>query len=168
VNNIITRNALHDARITFLASQPWTHALTLVYNDWPISDQRIRHDLRGLYARIDRALFGTRFHRLKLEQRSRFVAVAEGRSHHPHVHSMWEIKSARRSAEFMGMFHAGLWSRFAPAGSFELVPITDVKGWVAYSLKDFHERDEWISSDEFLPVEALGRSPGLTAGDAEL
>jgi hypothetical protein len=145
-------NALRDAQISFLASHPWSHALTLSYNDWPVSDRRIRCDLRALHARIDRQLLGTRFHLLKPEQRSRFIAVVEGKDYHPHVHIMLQIKPPNRSAEFAAMLHAGLWKRFAPAGSYELSLITDAHGWAAYCLKNFDERDEWISSFEFLPA----------------
>ena len=150
-NQTISPTPLHDARIAFLAAQSWTHALTLSYNDWPIPFGRIRHDLRALHARIDRAYLGTRFHLLPREQRSRFVAMVEGIGHHPHIHLMLWIRPGPGWFTFARMLEGGLWQQIAPAGSYRLNLMTDARGWAGYCLKEFGASDEWISSEDFLP-----------------
>ncbi|MFC7544358.1 hypothetical protein ACFQU2_39865 [Siccirubricoccus deserti] len=71
--------ALWRARVEMLGQERWSFALTLAYNDWPISRDRMRRDLRALHCIVDRNLFGTRFHRLPASERTRFVAFVEGK-----------------------------------------------------------------------------------------
>ena len=148
---VIDPARLWKERVEFFASGQWTHALHLSYNDWPVRRDRIRRDLRALHARVDRALFGTRFHKKSAAERTRFVAFVEGEDrHHPHVHSVWWVPR-QHLLRFAGLFCDGLWSKFAYRGSHEMTLIHPDRGCWSYSTKRFTAEHEWIWSDEFLP-----------------
>lgn len=149
----IDPRALRSARQHFIATHYCTHALTLVWNAWPVTLTQIRSDLRHLHACVDRALYGARFHRRPAHERSDFIAVVEGVDHHPHVHTAWNVLDSRWNT-FSGLFERrAIWNQIAPAGSHDLVPINDAAGWAGYAVKALHHAggdDAVILSREFL------------------
>ncbi|GGC55885.1 hypothetical protein GCM10011504_37810 [Siccirubricoccus deserti] len=148
--------ALWRARVEMLGQERWSFALTLAYNDWPISRDRMRRDLRALHCIVDRNLFGTRFHRLPASERTRFVAFVEGEDHHPHLHAGWRVPGGRRLMDFVRLWKVDhIWSRIAPRGSFEIRIPEPGRGWWSYCTKHTTADSEWISSDEFLPADAF-------------
>lgn len=148
--------ALWEARVQWLAQQQWTHAVTLSYNDWPISRARMRANLRDLHGYVDRRLLGTRFHKLPPARRSRFVAFVEAEGHHPHLHCGWFVPTGRRVMELARLFrHENVWARFAPAGTFELRIIEQGRGWWSYATKHVTAEDDWFFSEDFLPPRVL-------------
>lgn len=148
---------LHHARRQFLADLFPTYALTLAFNDWPISHDRIRTVLRHLHAAVDRRLFGTRYNQLPHQERTSFAAVIELFDAHPHLHTAWKV-CTDRAEQFEELF-AGrkppLWTHFAPAGTAVLKVITDAQGWTSYLSKHLPGSDSaglLIFSSEHLPT----------------
>lgn len=109
-----------------------TVALTLTYNDIAISLDRIRADLRAVHGRLDRRLYGTRFHLRPPGQRTRWWAVVEQLRDYPHIHTGWSLRTDQE-AVLSAMLDDGLWRRFAPGGTWNLQPYRT--GWASYAAK---------------------------------
>lgn len=146
----INATRLHLERLDWLADQRWTHAVTLSYNDWPITAARIRRDLRALYCAVERRLFGTRFHLRPTTARTRFVFLVEGMQHHPHLHGGWWVPGGQRIVDFAWTIRE-VWPRLAPAGTRKLRWMGDRRGWWSYCMKSAAPGSDWIISNEFLP-----------------
>lgn len=67
-----------------LERRPSTVAVTLRYNLWPVTMDRVRRDMRTLHAHIDRAIYGRRFH--KSRRRTPGWYVTEKMDCSPHLH----------------------------------------------------------------------------------
>lgn len=118
-----------------------TVAVTLVYNDVGISVDRIRADLRTVHGRLDRRLYGPRYHLRAASQRSRWWAVAEMIADYPHVHVGWTLHGDQ-VATLSAMLDAGLWRRCAPGGTWDVQPYRP--GWAGYAVKALTTSDHVI------------------------
>jgi hypothetical protein len=127
-----------------LERQPSTVALTLVYNDPSIPLDRIRRDLRAVHARLDRRLYGCRFHLRPAAQRTRYWATVELLDDYPHVHVGWLLPDG--GAVLRDMLDAGLWTMCAPAGTYDVQRYRH--GWATYAVKCLTTTDHVIDSHE--------------------
>ena len=98
----------------------WQCALTLVYNEWPVSMDRIKHDLRGIHRIVDHTLLGRRFHLRPPQARSWMWAVVEKTDTYAHVHAGWKLPDPHGINELRRMLDGGLWLTFAPNGGYDL------------------------------------------------
>lgn len=91
------------------------------------------------------------------DRRTAFILIPEHLNTNTHAHGLIRV-AADRLAEFEDMFRAPrslFWSRLAPAGTHDVQPIYDERGWAHYCLKLAHADTEWITSDEHLPEHAV-------------
>jgi hypothetical protein len=123
-------------------------ALSLTYNEWPISVDRIRRDLRGLHARVDRQLLGRRFHLRPPLQRSQVWAVIEKIDSYPHMHCGWGLPHASSMGDLFHLFEGGIWSTMAPRGGYDIHEYRH--GWGTYATKNLSDTLYIIDSAEFL------------------
>ena len=136
---------IRTAHAEFLASQPCDAALTLVWNEWPITFDRIKRNLRGLHSFIDRRLLGQRFH--KKPNRSQMWAVVELLDQYPHVHAGWKLPEPFGFDDLQHIMATDVWLTFAPRGSHDIQPHR--KGWAGYATKALQDSSQIIVSDEF-------------------
>jgi hypothetical protein len=125
---------------------------------WPVGSlPRIRHFFRLLHAKVDRRLFGTRFHALPAHRRSLAIAFPACVNIHPHLHALWRVGADRRAA-FEALFPeergASPLKTILAGVSYRLTPATDLAGWAEYCTKPQHGAawDDMIISNDFLPM----------------
>ncbi len=152
-----------DAWRDVLNGEPTQFALTLTYNIPDISPDRIRHDIRGFHARLDRHLLGPRFYKKASLKRTRLWGVIEMTTHYP-------VGDEKRKRRVMGLYyphiHLGIqlpdgfdeshlldakkiWLHFAPHGDYDLRAYYE--GWAGYATKALPDTSFVLMSREFLP-----------------
>jgi hypothetical protein len=133
---------------TLEAQAQWQCALTLVYNEWPVSMDRIKRDLRVFHRIVDQKLLGRRFHLRQAHERSQMWAVVEKSDTYAHIHAGWKLPSPHDASELEAMLAGGLWLTFAPNGEYN---IQEYKfGWAGYATKSLQDTADIIDSAEFL------------------
>ena len=126
----------------------WQSALTLVYNEWPVSMDRIKQDLRGLHRMVDQQLLGRRFHLRTIHERSQMWAVVEKSDTYAHVHAAWKLPPPHDISKLEAMLAGGLWLTFAPRGEYD---IQEYKfGWAGYATKSLQDTADIIDSADFI------------------
>jgi hypothetical protein len=133
---------------TLEAQAKWQCALTLVYNEWPVSMDRIKQDLRGLHRMVDRQLLGRRFHLRPMHERSQMWAVVEKSDTYAHVHAAWKLPPPHGISELKRMLDGGLWLTFAPNGGYDCQEYKS--GWSGYATKSLQDTTDIIDSADFL------------------
>lgn len=137
-----------------IRDQRFSHALTLSWNA-DVALPVAREHLRLLHAKVDRKLFGVRFHEKPMAERSSAIFVLEGIGSHLHAHSLWRVRFAHmlRFNKLFSGNRGGLWNRIASSGSYELAFADDPLVFAGYALKGQHPRSddrEIIWSHEFV------------------
>lgn len=141
-------SAQRDAVAATLERLPATLAVTLRYNDWPISLDRIRRDIRTLHAHLDRRLYGRRFH--LSPNRTAGWWVIEKIDCSPHLHGGIDL-TMDQQAIFRDMldFKCG-WERIAGVKAEH-----DVRHycntWAKYSTKSLTDMAYVITAADFWP-----------------
>jgi hypothetical protein len=135
------------AHADFLERQGSHAALTLTYNEDNVSRERIKRDLQGLHAHIDRHLLGRRFNKRPALERSQVWAVIEKIETRPHFHCGWKLPSPHEIAVLERLFLGGLWLTFAPIGEYHIKPYKS--GWAGYATKALTDSMDIIESGEF-------------------
>lgn len=100
-----------------------------------ISLERVHADLDRLHGRVDRKLFGSRFHKLPDDQRTAFVGFVEHLTNNTHVHLAWHAP-VERADEFTSVVTEA-WLATGPAATIDVKPIRD-SGWGRYISKYQH------------------------------
>lgn len=141
-------SAQRDAVAETLARQPMSLAVTLRYNDWPISLDKIRRDIRTLHAHLDRRLYGRRFHLSR--ERSFGWWVIEKIDFSPHLHGAIDLTTAQQAIFVDMLDHKCGWERIAG-----LKAEHDVRHycdtWAKYATKSLTDMAYVIMSADFLP-----------------
>jgi hypothetical protein len=135
----------HAAMLERLASDV---ALTLVYNDTPISRERIRRDLKSLRNKVDRILLGGRYYKRQPHERSQFWAVVELLDEYPHVHIGWRLPPSYGIDDLAKILAGGLWLTFAHRGEYNIQEYR--YGWAAYATKALTNSHSIVESADFL------------------
>jgi hypothetical protein len=126
----------------------WQAALTLVYNEWPVSADRIKQDLRILHRMVDQQLLGRRFHLRPIHERSQMWAVIEKSDTYAHVHAAWKLPAPYDISRLEAMLAGGLWLTFAHKGEYNIQQYRF--GWAGYATKSLQDTIDIIDSADFL------------------
>lgn len=138
--------AHRDAIALVLDRRPATLAVTLRYNDWPISLDRIRRDISKLHVHLDRRLYGRRFH--LSSRRTSAWWIAEKMDCSPHLHGAMNL-TPDHAACFADMLSEGLWKRIAGMRA-EHDTRLYVSGWSKYATKIMTDMGHLILSEDAL------------------
>ena len=126
------------------------------------SDHALRRHLRLLSARVDGALFGSRFDKKPLRDRTNFFGFPSGTQ--PgcmfHVHMVWCVPESRWET-FENLFADGApaspWRTLVAYGTHKLKRIHDLDGWINYCTRQSSWQD-MIISQELVPTKQWGSS----------
>lgn len=144
----MTPAEMRAALAATLESQPHSVAVTLRYNDWPISPDRLRRDLRCLHGRLDRQIYGPRYHLSKTRTAGWFVLEKPDCS--PHWHGGLDL-APEHAALFTSMLDGGLWKTIAGQNADHNIK-TYWPGWAGYAIKSLRDTSRLILCDDFIPV----------------
>ncbi|KQQ09562.1 hypothetical protein ASF56_24930 [Methylobacterium sp. Leaf122] len=95
--------------------------------------EQVHRDMDWLHRETDRKLFGTRFNKLPLQERSSFVGSIENQNSNVHVHLAWTVPDARVD-EFTEIV-TDAWLAKTRFTSIRVKLIRD-SGWGEYVAKD--------------------------------
>lgn len=153
----ISQGRWKAAMMDWLDDFRFTHAITLVWNR-SVGLERARADLRDLTHRVDRALLGSRFHRMPSQYRTTAMFCFEGHRHdHVHVHSLWKAPKDKWFAlgKMFPRKRGGIWNDVVESGSHDV----EACSWhggnaeiTGYALKQQHRFSDpalMVWADEF-------------------
>lgn len=138
---------MKSALAATLESRPSTLAITLRYNDVNVSLDKIRHDIRSLHARIDRQIFGRRFHLSTIRTQGWFIV--EKLADAPHLHGALTLSPAN-SDMFSAMLDTGTWKAVAGLNAEHKVERYG-RGWATYATKSILDTSHLILCGDFTP-----------------
>jgi hypothetical protein len=95
--------------------------------------EKVHADLDHLHWRIDRKLFGSRFHKLSPERRTGFIGFIQHQETNIHVHLSWRVPDSR--CDEFGERIGPLWREITPYGTTALKRIYS-KGWGSYTTRE--------------------------------
>ena len=99
------------------------------YRSIPVA--AVRDRIYDVWGRIDRLLFGRRFHKSKV--RSSYRGFIEHPESNIHVHLAWNVPNELAST-FCGALPRK-WELLVPSGSVDIQPISDPAAWGRYCVK---------------------------------
>lgn len=143
-DSFASRNARASAYAAWIETQNPEWHVTANFNRVTTYDAG-RRKLREWSQRVDRKLFGSRFHKKTREERLFFVAVPEssGASQNLHYHMLACLPSEKH--EFFESVAVPIWKELNPTGSLFVQRIEDTtedrRKVIAYDLKDAWQKN---------------------------